>query len=282
MSEVLRPFLVYNNDMQRDPHSHKTQNGTVAILGGSPLFHGAPIFAALAAEASGVDLVYPVIQASHATVTKGASLNFIVRTYKGESISLQDVKGILLLLRELHTAVIGPGLSDAKQNTEALKKIIAGAKCSLVLDARALRKDVLGALHKGTAVLTPHLGELEHMTGANLSHQPRKKAEELATKCARQYGAVVVLKGSEDFIVDAKGKTKRIRGGNAGLTKGGTGDALAGLIGGLIAQGMEPFEACVTATTIIKRAATVLYPEKGYGFTTRDVIEQIPHLLHTL
>lgn len=268
--------------MHRDPYSHKTQNGTVAIIGGSPLFHGAPIFAALAAEASGVDLVYPVIQASHATVTKSASLNFIVRTFRGGSISAQDVKEILLLLRELHVAVIGPGLAETAQNTEALKKIIAAAKCPLVLDARALRKEVLRSLKKRTAVLTPHLGELEHMTGANLSHQPRKKAEELATKCARQYGAVVVLKGSEDFIVDARGTTKRIRGGNAGLTKGGTGDALAGLIAGLIAQGTQPFEACVMAATIIKRAATALYPEKGYAFTTRDVIDQIPHLLHAL
>ncbi len=269
--------------MHRDPTSHKTQNGTVAVLGGSPLFHGAPIFSALAAEASGIDLIYPIVPASHATVTKSASLNFIVRTFKGESLSAQDVREILLLLRELHIAVIGPGLAETTQNAAALKTILACTPCPLVLDARALRKDILKSLKKGTiAVLTPHLGELEQMMSANLSHKPRKKSEELAAKCAKQYGAIVVLKGHEDFIVDAKGTTKRIRGGNAGLTKGGTGDALAGLIAGLMAQGIEPFDACVMAAMVIKRAATALYPEKGYAFTTREVIAEIPHVLHTL
>jgi len=84
-----------------------------------------------------------------------------------------------------------------------------------------------------------------------------------------------------DTVFAPDGRRMELRGGNAGLTVGGTGDALAGLIAGLIAQKLNPFEASVTAGTIIKRAGTVLFPEKGYAYTTRDVIREIPHLLHT-
>jgi NAD(P)H-hydrate epimerase len=137
-------------------------------------------------------------------------------------------------------------------------------------------------IKKGSAViLTPHIGELEHLTGQNLTRLPLTKIQEVAASVAKKYGCTVVLKAHDDCIVDFKGTRQIVKGGNAGLTKGGTGDSLAGLIAGLLAQGIKPFDACVMATTTIKRAATVLYPEKGFGFTTRDLIEQIPHLLHT-
>jgi NAD(P)H-hydrate epimerase len=267
---------------KRDPRSHKGENGTVAVVGGSRRFHGAPIFAALAAEASGVDLVYPVVHAAHAVVTRAASLNFIVQTFKGESLAKKEMAEILLLLREVHAAVLGPGMAETSANEAALCTIVAKAPCALVLDARALRPSITQSIPKGrTVILTPHLGELEHLTRKSLTDVPRKKVEGLCTEIAKRHGVTVLLKGHEDFIVSPRGKKTTVKGGDAGLTKGGTGDALAGLLAGLLAQGVAPFEACVTGATIIKRAGTILSTEKGYAYTTREVIDQIPHLLRT-
>ena len=268
--------------MNRDPHSHKTQNGTVAIIGGSSRFHGAPIFSALAAEASGVDLIYPFTSGHHETVTRMASLNFIVQTFKGESLTKKDVVRVLNLLHEVHIGVLGPGMAETNENEVALAAIAAGSQCPLILDARALRPEIVKKIQKGaTTILTPHLGELEYLTGKSLTDTEESNVRALAASIAKEHHCIVVLKGHEDFIVDSKGKKQIVKGGNAGLTKGGTGDALAGLIAGLIAQGIKPFEACVMGTTIIKRAATVLYPEKGYGYSTMDLIGQFAHLVRT-
>ena len=148
-------------------------------------------------------------------------------------------------------------------------QIIEGASCTLVLDAAALQPETLKSVKGKTAVLTPHLGELERM---------EVKEKELE-KASNDSGAVIVLKGPEDKIVGSDGKSEIIKGGNAGLTVGGTGDVLAGLIGGLIAQKMDPFEASVLATKIIKKAGEELEDDDGYAYRAKDVIKEIPELI---
>lgn len=269
--------------MRRSPTSHKGENGTVAVLGGSHRFHGAPIFASLGALHSGVDLVYPVVHACNETVTKAASPAFIVRTFKDGSLTEKETQGIIELLKEVHVAVLGPGLAETKENETALAAIVAAAPCALVLDARALRPQVLRRVRKGaTVVLTPHLGELEHITGKSLSDIPRKEVTALVKLLAGETHTTVVLKGAVDFLCSPTGKTATVKGGNAGLTKGGTGDVLAGLIAGLMAQGLGPFEASELACEVMKRAADDLYPKKGYAFSALDIVERIPEVLHTL
>lgn len=264
----------------RDPHSHKGQNGTVAVLGGSHKFHGAPIFSALAAEATGVDLVYPIVHACHGTVTRMASPGFIVQTFKENGLTKDDVKEILSLLREVHVAVLGPGMAESQNNAAALSIIVANAPCALVLDARALRPAILKHLRKGKPlILTPHIGELEHIVRKNLTGVAKTQIVALVKQLAKTTGATVILKGPEDFVCSPQGKTEIVRGGNAGLTKGGTGDALAGVIAGLLAQGMDPMGACVTGTTLIKKAGERLAKEKGFAYSTREVIGELPKLL---
>lgn len=234
--------------------------------------HGAPIFSALAAEASGVDLVFLCLPSLHATVARTQSLNLQVHPFQGEELTTKDVGPILELLATMDTAVIGPGISRTETSLNALKNLIGESPCPLVLDASALQPWTLELVTKKHAVLTPHLGELERMG----------IAPNAIAKAAKKHGATIVLKAAAMRIAHEDGSIEEIRGGNAGLTVGGTGDALAGLIGGLLAQGVKTAEAVPVACTVIKRAATVLYPEYGYAFGTRRVIDQIPHLLHTL
>lgn len=266
--------------LQRDPKSHKGQNGTVAVLGGSHKFHGAPIFSALAAEATGVDLVYPIVHACHGTVTRMASPGFIVQTFKENGLTKDDVKEILSLLREVHVAVLGPGMAENQNNAAALAMIVLNAPCALVLDARTLRPNILKHVRTGKpTILTPHIGELEQIVRRSLTGATRTEITALVKKLAKSADATIILKGAEDLVCSSQGRTEIIRGGNAGLTKGGTGDALAGVIAGLLAQGMDPMGACVTGTTLIKKAAEYLAKEKGFAYSTREVIEEIPKLL---
>lgn len=255
--------------VERAPDSHKGENGKVAIIGGSRHQHGAPLFAGLAAEASGVDLVYVCVPRCHAEVAKMMSLNFQVHPFVLDDINHKDTEPILELLATMDSAVIGPGLTRANANIMAMREIIASAACALVLDATALQPETLKHVKGKNAVLTPHLGELERMGLAknDLEH------------AAYESGAVIILKGREDTIINPDGTTRTVSGGNAGLTVGGTGDALAGLIAGLIAQRMEPFSAAVLAAETIKRAGEVLYEKKGYAYTARDVIGEISGLL---
>jgi NAD(P)H-hydrate epimerase len=257
--------------MKRNQDSHKGENGKVAIIGGSLHQHGAPLFSALAAEASGVDLIYVYTPQIHHAVSVEQSLNFQVHSFHGNDLSKDDVDGILELLATMDSAVVGPGIARTKESIDAALAILSEASCPIVCDATALQSDTVKFLGGKTAVLTPHLGELERM-GIEKKDIPR---------IVKGTHLTFLVKERVDHVYGDE-KEKGIEGGNAGLTVGGTGDALAGLTAGLIAQGMDPFEACIRASTIIKNAGAKLFPEFGVAYGTRRVITEIPHLLASL
>jgi NAD(P)H-hydrate epimerase len=265
------PANLYDTRMERSPQSHKGENGVVAIVGGSRWMHGAPLLSALAAQASGVDLLYLFVPACHEEVSKATALNFQVRAFAGNDLRERDTEAILERLASVDCAIIGPGIAHGDEDAvEAICALIEGAACPLVLDAAALQPTTLGLLGKTPTVLTPHLGELERMNIA---------PEDLGT-AAKQAKTTIFLKGPIDRIAAPDGHIQTIAGGNAGLTVGGTGDTLAGLIGGFIAQQMEPVPACMLAGKLMKRAAEELYAKQWFSYTATDVIAQIPHLLH--
>lgn len=256
----------------RSPDSHKGENGTVAIIGGSLHQHGAPLMSALAAEASGVDLVYLWVPAMHREVAKAASYNMQVYSFGSEhsdELSKADVAHVLEFLATIDAAVIGPGLARTHANLAAIEELLSEIPCPLVADASALQQTTLKALDGKHAVLTPHLGELERM-GLTQKELPA---------IAKKHSCTFLVKSPVDVIVGADGTTEEVKGGNPGLTVGGTGDALAGLTAGLIAQGRQPAEACVIASTVIKRAGDLLLRDHGYAYRTVDVISVIPLLL---
>lgn len=258
--------------MERAPDSHKGENGRVAVIGGSLYQHGAPVFSALAAESSGADLVYLALPNVHQHVARMYSLNFQVHPFSGDELKNADIGPLLEMLATADCAVIGPGLDRGATTLKLIRELVESAPCPLVLDASALQEWTVDAACGKNAVLTPHLGELERMG---------VKQENIGM-LAKKTGLVIHVKAMIDRIAGPDGKICEVSGGNAGLTVGGTGDALAGLIAGLVAQNVKPVDACFMASRIVKRAGGVLFRDKGYSYTARDVIEQIPHLLHAL
>lgn len=255
--------------MKRSPSSHKGENGKVAVIGGSRTMHGAPLFAALAVEASGADLVFVCLPACHAEVAKHQSLNFQVHPFAGDELEKKDLRMILELLATMDCAVLGPGLARTPETLKVIEEIIAASPCPLVLDASALQpKTPELAAGKGN-VLTPHEGELERM---------RIRSADIGA-AAKKYRLTILAKGQTDRIAGPDSKIVTVKGGNAGLTVGGTGDALAGLAAGLIAQHIDAPEACRIASTTIKKAGERLAKEFGNAYGTRRVIERIPKIL---
>lgn len=255
--------------MKRDPRSHKGENGKVAVIGGSATMHGASLFAALAAEASGVDLVFVCLPRCHHEVAKVQSLNFQVHPFAGDDLSSRDRQPILELLATMDSAVIGPGLARTPAALRAIEAIVAAARCPLVLDASALQLWTLKRCTGKSCVVTPHAGELERMGIRSKDIGP----------IAKKFGVTILAKGPTDRIADGRGNVSSVRGGNAGLTVGGTGDALAGLTAGLIAQRVPPADACKIASTVLKEAGERLAKTYGFAYGTRRVIEMIPIVL---
>lgn len=251
--------------MERRSDSHKGENGKVCVVGGSPTIHGAPLFSALAAEATGADLLFVCVPRCHAEIARGQSLNFQVHPFLGDDLQKDDVDPLLSLLATMDAAVIGPGLARDARSLAVLQELIVSAPCPMVLDASALQPWTMQAAAGKRCVCTPHLGELERMGIAvtDIAH------------VAQETGVVLHVKGPADRIAAADGSIREIAGGNAGLTAGGTGDALAGCIAGLWAQGVSAPDACAAASMMIKAAGDELQKTFGHAYGTRRVIGQL-------
>ncbi|PIR53821.1 NAD(P)H-hydrate dehydratase [Candidatus Peregrinibacteria bacterium CG10_big_fil_rev_8_21_14_0_10_42_8] len=257
--------------MQRSPHSHKGDNGKVAIIGGSRHIHGAPIFNALAAEASGIDTLSICLPQCHEDTAKHWMLNAFVHPFHGNTIANEDIEPILELIAPLDCIVIGSGIARTGERIAALEEIIASCTTPMVLDATALQANTLDLVRGKQAILTPHLGELERMGIEENDLQD----------VANEYQTIIVLKGEVDRVVSGH-TSDEISGGNAGLTTGGTGDVLAGLIAGLVAQGLAPLDAARDSCIIMKKAGEKLQKDYGFSYTALDTIRTIPSLLKNL
>lgn len=226
--------------LERKKDSRKGDNGKVMIIGGSPMFYGAPILCSLAAEYSGVDLVFPFLPPQHIEAAKTHSLNFILSRFQEEMLASKDVKTILNFSKKVDAIVIGPGLGTDPKTKEAVKSLLSNLEVPTVVDASALM--YTNHLPK-TCILTPHRGEFLEMTGDD-------PTPENVQKWSKNLKATIICKGPEDIIAN-KDEIAINKTGNALMTVGGTGDVLAGFLGGLLAQGMEPFEAGKYATHVL-------------------------------
>ena len=256
--------------MKRAKDSHKGQNGKVMVIGGNAHFHGAPVLCALGAEYSGVDLVFPFIPPCHAQVARTYSLNFILQTFAKDHLTTKDIKHILNFSEKADVVVIGPGLGNEKDTIKAVKELLSELEKPTVVDASALF--YTNSLPE-TTVLTPHQSEFKELTGDEPS-------PENVQNWAKNLNAVILCKGPKDIIADKDELTVN-ETGNALMTVGGTGDLLSGFVGGLMAQGHEPIEACQIAASALGNAADYLAETKN-SIRAQELAELIPKMLHKI
>ncbi len=268
----------------RDDSSHKGQNGRILVLGGSKDYSGAPAFAAMSSLRSGADISVLACPSSVASSIRSYSPDLIVKTLSdhisGNFINQENVDGIIELSKSADSVVVGCGIGRKDDTAIALDELVCKIEKPLIIDADALKLIDLNVIKKSTKklgreiVLTPHNAEFKAVFDLNVPQNFENKVETVL-EASKSSGCVVLLKGSVDMVSNGK-YVKFNATGNPGMTVGGTGDVLAGLVGGLIAQGHDAFEAACLGTYINGVAGDSAASEYGYNFLASDLLRFIP------
>ena len=266
----------------RPSESHKGDFGRLLVIGGSETFSGAPALVALAALRTGVDLAYVATPEKTAHAIASMSPDLITIKLEGKHLNVGNVSALKTYIETVNAIVLGPGLGLHPETREAVKTVVdavEGAGKLLLLDADGLKafaefKRKLNV----PLVLTPHAGEYAILTGKKLPEGLKKKISEVQ-KTAAELGAIILLKGHIDIISDEK-RFKLNFTGNPGMTVGGTGDVLSGIVGAFLAQQIDPFEAAVAGAFVNGAAGDFVFEEKGYHMVPTDLIQRIPQVLN--
>ena len=276
VTKPLSVSLVKKFIPSRKAKSRKGENGIVLVVGGSYIYHGAPILSSIAALRCGTDLVYTAIPKINVTATRSVSPNLIVIPMADQKLTRGTVTKLLgVIPHNLDSATIGMGLAIQEKNSLLyLVQSLLDRDVRLSLDASALIPEVLPLLSDKNVVVTPHAGEFKRLFGI-LPSNSKKERIALVEKCAKENGITVLLKGSTDVISD--GKTTFLNEKKTpGMTVGGTGDVLSGLVAGLLSKNRKPLESAAAATFINGLAGKSTQKKFGLHMTSMDLLEEIP------
>jgi NAD(P)H-hydrate epimerase len=262
----------------RPDDSHKGTFGRALVIAGSRKYTGAAGLAIQAALRSGAGLVFGAIpEIIHAPLAASIpeAIWLTLLDHEG-AIANEALSRIPELLAGRDSILIGPGLDQ----TEGVQVFLLGLlehlrlnapDLSLVADAEALnilsRQPDWRSLLPHHVVLTPHEMEFSRLTGLGLSeiHSNRYK---LAVTYAQEWRQTLILKGPNTLVVSPEGKCRILHFANSVLAHGGSGDVLAGLIVGLLAQGLAPFDAATLAVWLHARSAELALAEVGHPAAT--------------
>ena len=257
--------------------SHKGQNGRMLLIGGSHLFHAASLWSLTVASRI-VDLVH------YASVPENNELVLQAKEeFRNGIVILRD--HIEEYIQEDDCILIGPGMTrddDTKNLTNTLLQKYSTKQW--VIDAGALQTlDI--SLIPPQAILTPHHGEFDGIWEKEMQQQivdsGSWKLEQKIQFFAKNHHCIVLMKGEKDIVSQNGEEAWEIIGGNAGMTKGGTGDVLAGLIAALATKN-DPFIATLAGSFINKAAGDDLYQTVGPFFNASDLANQIPKTMKKL
>jgi len=266
---VLGPAEYHDLLPERRSDSHKYDHGGVLVLAGSHAFGGAAHLTGLGALRSGAGLVRVAAPAELAPSLRSGLPEAIVTplaaTQNGTIAPLPDsVRDDLL--RKQDAVVLGPGLYADKETDAWARSFLATAKQALLVDA-----DGLGAFSRhgetprfahANVVLTPHAGEMARLTGLSSAEVVENRLE-LCGEWARRWNVVLLLKGSPTFIGAPDGRVFFNPTGDDALARGGAGDVLSGLIGGLLAQGLMALDAALLGAYLHGRAGILASAESS-------------------
>ncbi|MCA9372605.1 NAD(P)H-hydrate dehydratase [Candidatus Woesebacteria bacterium] len=246
-----------------DPSSHKGQNGKLLVIGGSELFHSSIFWSA--------DVASKIVDMVHFTSPANEN-NELVRNKIKEGFwsgIVVDWSEVEFYVGEDDAILIGPGM-DRSETTQAVTSQLVGKfpEKKWVIDGGALQMidpTLLNANH----IITPHHKELEIVLNKLDANDPAQALEKLIAT-----GAVILSKGEVDHVLQQQNDIP-VTGGNAGMTKGGTGDVLAGLVAALYCL-YDPMTAAVVGSLVNKRAAEDLWQTVGPNFSAGDLVTQVP------
>ena len=267
---------------RRLPESHKGDFGRLLVIGGSETFSGAPTLVAQAALRTGVDLAYVAAPEKTARAISSLSPDLITIKLTGDHLNPGNLNQLKPYVEACDAVAVGPGLGLHDETKKSVKLIVDAVERfgkALVLDADGL-KAFAGFKRKlkVPSVLTPHAGEYSILTGKKLPGILDRKVADVQ-KTSASLNAVVLLKGHIDIVSDGK-RFKLNFTGNPGMTVGGTGDVLTGVVGAFLAQRVDPYDAAVAGAFANGAAGDFVFQEKGAHMVASDLINWIPHVLN--
>ncbi len=269
--------------VRRSPDAHKGQFGRLLVIGGSEVFTGAPTLVGLAAYRTGTDQVFVAAPEKTAQTISSISPNLITIKLPGAHLAPAHIHILRDQLEKANAVAIGPGLGLNKQTVTAVRRIVSlvhQSRKPLLLDADGLK--ALGVVRKKmfseSTVLTPHAGEFQAISGKPPPRDPKVRSGEVKGFALRS-GAVVLLKGRTDIISDGM-RVKLNNTGNPGMTVGGTGDVLSGIVAGLMAQGVDGFRAAVAGAFVNGAAGDIAEELYGYHLMATDLLDHIHTIMN--
>ena len=275
--ELIEKFLT-----SRENYSRKGDNGKVLIVGGSYIYHGAPVLSSLAALRSGSDLVYTCIPKINASSTRSISPDLIVIPMADSKLTRGTVNKMLGQVPvDIDSTAIGMGL--AIQDVEAIKllvKSLLDRNVRISLDASSLVKEILPIIEGQNVIVTPHSGEFKRLFGESIENDSTSRLA-ICEKFAKKHSLTVLLKGQEDIITN--GEISYTNSTNSPcMTVGGTGDVLSGLVAGFLSRNKNMIEAVSTATFVNGAAGELLQKEVGNHILASDLISKLPVVLNAI
>ena len=279
VTKTLQTTIVKKFIPARKANSRKGENGTVLVVGGSYIYHGAPILSSLAALRAGTDLVYTSVPKINAQSTRAISPNLIVIPLVDQKLTRGAVRKLLgAIPKNLDSAAIGMGLAIAeKTSLNILVESLIKNDVRVSLDASALVSDILPIISNKNAVVTPHAGEFKRLFGIS---PPENQKQRISTveKFARKHNITILLKGQTDVVSD--GKTTYLNPKKIpAMTVGGTGDVLSGLVAGILSKNRNALESAAAATYINGLAGKLVQKKLGLHMTSMDLIDVIPQVM---
>ena len=274
---------------KRKATSKKGDNGRVLAIGGSKEYAGAIALAGLAALRSGVDWVTIAAPEKVGWAINALSPDLVVKKYKGDDFCAARAKDILKFEKSFDAVLIGNGIGMHAKSF--VKKYVKETKKPLVIDADGIKHSDASIIKN--SIITPHIRELEIFMKNSKINKERinkiinennieKKALLIKNnlKDFLNKNNVILLKGPVDAII-SKYKILFVKGGNPGMAKAGTGDVLAGLCVGFLAQSKDLLQSAINASYFNKQIGDILLKKKkGFTYLASDMVEEIEKVLN--
>ncbi len=266
--------------------AHKYYRGKAVVVAGSAAYPGAAMMCSVSTQLAGAGYTQVFTSRRNVKLVQQHRPSLVVSTFS----SLDPVSAVAA--QYPGAFVVGPGFDTSDADAEAaLRRVLKRANVSVLVDGGALsflptpkmRKALLRRQKQGlTTVLTPHWGEAQRLAAPYSMDLSRLSQVEAARSLSVCYGSIVVLKG-QDTVIASSDRAFTVDFGTAALAKAGTGDVLAGAIGGFLAQGMQGFDAARLGVAVHAVAGIVASERKGIvSVAAEDVLDAIPEAIQRI
>lgn len=284
-------YLIEKNDMvkmlpKRKIHSHKGTYGKVLCIGGSVGMSGAILMAAKSAMHSGCGMIICAVCESIAPIVANSIMESmsIVLPEKDGHIAASATKILKERIEDYDVVLIGCGIGRS-EDIVSIMRVVLDSSAAVVIDADALyayQKIMDEYPMRKNVILTPHMKEFATLYGIDVNVLINNSVA-YANEFAQKYPETTLVLKSETTLIASKDSIYVNTYGNNGLAKGGSGDVLAGIITGMMAQKKEVFTSAVLGVFLHAYSADVLVREKSeYSICPSDIIESLDHVLHVL